>query len=138
MVFLVKVNDPSEVMRVLGSGSDLAGHVNHPLFSPNGKSIIVTADLAAVSIDAISLPLFEHFVRRYGNIFTFDIDPNDINKNKDVKRFNCITHSRYENSTAIWTKFSTQDPNATWNLLLMMYTLLLALMHIVMEVKVGT
>ncbi|KAL5555707.1 hypothetical protein UlMin_037943 [Ulmus minor] len=117
-VFLVKANDPSVVIRVLGSGSNLAGHVNHPFFSPDGKSIVVTADLAAVSVDPISLPLFEHSVRPYGDIFTFDIDPNDINKNENVKRFNRITHSRYENSTATWTRFSTQDPNAAWNMLL--------------------
>ncbi|KAF2307535.1 hypothetical protein GH714_029544 [Hevea brasiliensis] len=57
-VFLVKANDPSVVVRVIKSGDDLAGHVNHPFFSPDGKSISVTADLAAVSIDPISLPLF--------------------------------------------------------------------------------
>jgi Tol biopolymer transport system component len=116
-VFLVKWNDPSVVVRVIGSASDLAGHVNHPFFSPDGNSIVVSSDLAAVSVDPTSLPLFEHSVRPYGDIFTVDIDRNDINKNKDVKKFNRITHSRYENSTATWTMFSTQDPNATWNLL---------------------
>ncbi|EXB93790.1 hypothetical protein L484_010932 [Morus notabilis] len=115
-VFLVKANDPSVVVRVLGSDSDLAGHVNHPFFSPDGKSIVVTADLAAVSVDPISLPIFVHSVRPYGDIFIIDIDPDDINKNKDVEKFNRITHSRYENSTASWTTFSTQDPNAAWNL----------------------
>ncbi|CAL5392248.1 unnamed protein product [Camellia sinensis] len=117
-VFLVKVNDPSVVVRVMASGSDVAGHVNHPFFSPDGKSIVVTADLAAVSADPVSLPLFLHSVRPYGDIFTFDIDPDNINKNKNVKKFNRITHSRYENSTATWTMFSTQDPNAAWNMLL--------------------
>ncbi|KAL7219560.1 hypothetical protein ACSBR2_012586 [Camellia fascicularis] len=117
-VFLVNVNDPSVVVRVMSSGSDVAGHVNHPFFSPDGKSIVVTADLAAVSADPISLPLFLHSVRPYGDIFTFNIDPDNINKNKNVKKFNRITHSRYENSTATWTMFSTQDPNAEWNMLL--------------------
>ncbi|XP_028095415.1 uncharacterized protein LOC114295389 [Camellia sinensis] len=117
-VFLVKANDPSVVVRVMTSGIDVAGHVNHPFFSPDGKSIVVTADLAAVSADPVSLPLFLHSVRPYGDIFTFDIDPDNINKNKNVKKFNRITHSRYENSTATWTMFSTQDPNAAWNMLL--------------------
>ncbi|GMP50259.1 hypothetical protein CsSME_00016953 [Camellia sinensis var. sinensis] len=116
-VFLVKANDPSVVVRVMASGSDVVGHVNHPFFSPDGKSIVVTADLAAVSVDPISLPLFLHSVRPYGDIFTFDIDSDNIYKNKNVK-FNRITHSRYENSTGTWTMFSTQDPNAAWNLLL--------------------
>ncbi|PON66640.1 Tricorn protease [Parasponia andersonii] len=117
-VFLVKADDPSVVVRVVGSANDLSGHVNHPFFSPDGKSIVVTADLAAVSVDPISLPLFLHSVRPYGDIFTVDIDPDDINKNKNVKKFNRITHSRYEYSTASWTMYSTQDPNAAWNLLL--------------------
>ncbi|GMN75519.1 hypothetical protein TIFTF001_056320, partial [Ficus carica] len=30
--------------------------------------------------------------------------------NKNVKKFSRVTHSRYENSTASWTMFSTQDP----------------------------
>ncbi|KAI8548788.1 hypothetical protein RHMOL_Rhmol07G0301200 [Rhododendron molle] len=116
-VFLVKWNNPSVVVRVIESASNLAGHVNHPFFSPDGNSIVVSADLAAVSVDPTALPLFEHSVRPYGDIFTVDIDRDDINKNKNVKKFNRITHSRYENSTATWTMFSTQDPNAAWNLL---------------------
>ncbi|CAL5389416.1 unnamed protein product [Camellia sinensis] len=116
-VFLVKANDPSVVVRVMASGSDVVGHVNHPFFSPDGKSIVVTADLAAVFVDPISVPLFLHSVRPYGDIFTFDIDSDNIYKNKNVK-FNRITHSRYENSTGTWTMFSTQDPNTAWNMLL--------------------
>ncbi|OAY40946.1 uncharacterized protein LOC110622048 [Manihot esculenta] len=117
-VFLVKANDPSVVIRVIKSGDNIAGHVNHPFFSPDGKSIAVTADLAAVSVDPISLPLFLHSVRPYGDIFIIDIDSNNINKNKNVKNFKRITHSRYENSPPTWTIFATEDPNATWNLLL--------------------
>lgn len=121
-IYLVNPNDPSVVVRVLGSvpPSDLirplAGHVNHPVFSPDGKSIVVVADLAAVSVDPISLPLVEHSVRPYGDIFTVDIDKDDIKKNQDVEKFTRITHTRYENSTASWTMFSTEDPNAAWNL----------------------
>ncbi|KAG8649240.1 uncharacterized protein LOC110607614 [Manihot esculenta] len=117
-VFLIKANDPSVVVRVIKSGDDLSGHVNHPFFSPDGKSIVVTSDLAAVSVDPISLPLFLYSVRPYGDVFTVDINTDDITKNKDVKKFNRITHSRYENSTPTWTMFTTADPNATWNLLL--------------------
>ncbi|XP_020276088.1 uncharacterized protein LOC109850488 [Asparagus officinalis] len=114
-VYLVKASDPSVVVRVIASGNDLAGHVNHPFFSPDGRSIVVTSDLAAVSVDPISLPLFLHSVRPYGDIFTVDIDADDVEKNKDVKKFNRITHSRYESSTGTWTMFSTDDPNAKWN-----------------------
>ncbi|KAL5583452.1 hypothetical protein UlMin_015894 [Ulmus minor] len=112
----VMANDPSVVIRVLRSGSDVAGHVNHPFFSPDGRSIVVTADLTGVSIDPISLPLFEHSVRPYGDIFTVVIDLNDINKNKDLKEFKRIAHRRYENSPSTWTMFSTQYQNyAAWN-----------------------
>ncbi|XP_078165389.1 uncharacterized protein LOC144560110 [Carex rostrata] len=115
-VYLVNANDPNyPVVRVLRSGNDIAGHVNHPVFSPDGKSIVVTSDLAAVSVEPISLPLLQHSVRPYGEIFSVDIDPDDINKNKDLTEFHRITHSRYENSTPNWTKFSTEDPNAQWN-----------------------
>ncbi|KAF3338656.1 WD40-like Beta Propeller Repeat [Carex littledalei] len=114
-VFLVKANDPTVVVRVLQSGDDVAGHVNHPVFSLDGRSIAVTADIAAVSADPISLPLLAHSVRPYGDIFTVDIDPDDINKNKDVRKVHRVTHSRYENSTPSWTMFSTEDPNAQWN-----------------------
>ncbi|KAL8110311.1 hypothetical protein AgCh_026149 [Apium graveolens] len=104
------------IIRVFGSGDDYSEHVNHPFFSPDGGSIVVTADLAGISVDPISLPLVEHSARVYGDIFSVDIDKNDINKNKDVKDFKRITHTRYENSTATWTMFSTDDPNAAWNL----------------------
>ncbi|CAL5323037.1 unnamed protein product [Camellia sinensis] len=126
-VFLVKVDNPlvvvrvmesSEFLRVMQSKNNVAGHVNHPFFSSDGKSIVVTADLAAVSVDPVSLPRFLHSVRPYGDIFTFDIDQDDINKNKNVKKFKRITQSRYENSTGTWTMFSTQDPNAAWSMLL--------------------
>ncbi|GJN28138.1 hypothetical protein PR202_gb16223 [Eleusine coracana subsp. coracana] len=115
-VYLVSASDPNVVVRVIKSGNDLAGHVNHPVFSPDGRSIAVTADLAAVSADPISLPLFVHSVRPYGDVFVVDIDPNNITKNKDVKNFHRITHSRYENSTPAWTIFATSDPNAQWSM----------------------
>ncbi|KAF8721492.1 hypothetical protein HU200_022996 [Digitaria exilis] len=117
-VYLMNVSDRS-VVRVITSGYDLSGHVNHPVFSPDGRSLAVTADLAAVSADPMSLPTFLHSVRPYGDIFSVDIDPDDMEKNKDVERFVRVTHSRYENSTPAWTVFSTHDPHAQWNLLVM-------------------
>ncbi|EAZ27259.1 hypothetical protein OsJ_11196 [Oryza sativa Japonica Group] len=116
-VFLVRASDPTVVVRVVRSADSVAGHVNHPVFSPDGRSIAVTADLAAVSADPISLPLFLHSVRPYGDIFTVDIDPDDISKNRDVRAFHRVTHSRYENSTPAWTTFATDDPNAQWSTL---------------------
>ncbi|KAH9605430.1 hypothetical protein KSS87_001025 [Heliosperma pusillum] len=117
-VYLVAVDNPTVVIRVIHSGPDFAGHVNHPFFSPSGNSIVVASDLAAVSCDPISLPLFTHSVRPYGDIFTVDIDPEDIQKNKDIQTFNRMTHSKFENSTCTWTVYSTDTPGGSWNLTL--------------------
>ncbi|VAI53755.1 unnamed protein product [Triticum turgidum subsp. durum] len=117
-VYLMNAIDYS-VVRVIRSGYDFSGHVNHPVFSPDGRSIVVTADLAAVSADPMSLPLLLHSQRPYSDIFTVDIDPDDMEKNQDVEEFARVTHSRYENATPDWTVFSTHDPHAQWNLLVM-------------------
>ncbi|KAL6659784.1 hypothetical protein ACP70R_002613 [Stipagrostis hirtigluma subsp. patula] len=122
-VFIVSVAKPDVVVRVMTSAPPMpgvgstAGHVNHPVFSPDGRSIVVTSDLAAVSAEPISMPMFLHSVRPYGDIFSFDIDPTDITKNRDIQKFHRVTHSRYEYSTPVWTKFATNDPNAQWNML---------------------
>ncbi|KAF7042436.1 hypothetical protein CFC21_052042 [Triticum aestivum] len=94
-------------------------HVNHPVFSPDGQSIAVTSDLAAVSTNPMSPPIFLHSVRPYCDIFTVDIDPDDMEENQDVEKFARVTHNRYENSTPAWSVFSTHDPHAQWNLLVM-------------------
>jgi hypothetical protein len=98
VVFLVVVSNPEVVMRVvtsadLGLGlNSIAGHVNHPVFSLDYRSIAFTSDLAAVSAEPISMPMFLHSVRPYGDIFWVDIDPDDIKKNKDIKKFHHVTH----------------------------------------------
>ncbi|XP_074318224.1 uncharacterized protein LOC141655019 [Silene latifolia] len=117
-VYLVVVDNPSVVVRVAHSGPHCVGHVNHPFFSPKGTSIVVASDLAAVSCDPVSLPLFNHSVRPYGDVFTIDIDPNNIQNNKDIQTFNRMTHSKYENSTCTWTVYSTEIPGGSWNLVL--------------------
>ncbi|KAK3132199.1 hypothetical protein QOZ80_6AG0517360 [Eleusine coracana subsp. coracana] len=124
-VYLVNTTDPTVVVRVVTSAeptrgaSSISGHINHPVFSPDGRSIAFTADLAAVSVEPISLPVFLHPVRPYGDIFYVEIDPNDIMKNKDIKKFHRVTHSRHEYATSVWTKVSTHELNAQWNMLLM-------------------
>ncbi|KAH9605423.1 hypothetical protein KSS87_001018 [Heliosperma pusillum] len=115
-VYLLALDSPDVVIRVIYSGSNLYGHVNHPFFSPNGSSIVVASDLAAVSCDAVSLPLFTHSVRPYGDIFTVDIDPDNIQNNKDIPTFHRMTHSKFENSTCTWTVYSTNL--GFWNLTL--------------------
>ena len=114
-VYLVKATDPDVWVRVIKSEYDIAGHVNHPCFSPDGRSIAVSADLAAVSVDPISLPLSLHSVRPYGDIFTVDINTRDIYKNEDIENYTRITHSRYENSTPTWTMYSTSNRYAYWS-----------------------
>ncbi|KAI3850990.1 hypothetical protein MKX03_014415 [Papaver bracteatum] len=116
-VYLVNPDNKDVVVRVIASGNDFGGHVNHPFFSPDKRSIVVTSDLAGVSVDPILLPIFVHSSRPYGDIFIVDIDPDDIEKNKDLKMYNRITHSRYENSTGTWTGTATGDTRAARKLL---------------------
>ncbi|RLM98526.1 hypothetical protein C2845_PM06G11240 [Panicum miliaceum] len=114
-IFLVNANDPDVVVRVMKSSDAIAGHMTHPMFSPDMRSIVVTADLAAVSTEPISMPQFLHSVRPYGDVFTVNLrDTDDIAKNKDIEEFHRITHSRYEYATPAWTKFATDDPNNQW------------------------
>ncbi|KAI3924600.1 hypothetical protein MKW92_047269 [Papaver armeniacum] len=127
-VYLVKWDDRDVLVRVMTSGGNIYGHVNHPCFSQNGNSIVVASDVAGVSVDPISLPLFEHSVRSYGDIFTFDLPEDHLVRYRDgsykdgkhirdVKKFTRITHSRYECSTAIWTEDPTnKDLIAAWNM----------------------
>ena len=116
--YLVRASDPTVVVRVVQSSATLAGHVNHPVFSPDMKSIVFTSDLVAVSNDPISMPVFLHSVRPYGDILSVDLrDTDDVAKNKGIQEFHRITHSRYEYSTPTWTKFATDDPNQQWNML---------------------
>lgn len=114
-VYLMDVTT-RELVRVISSGQDFAGHINHPVFSPDGDSIAFTSDLAAVSADPMSLPVFLHSVRPYGDIFTVDIDRGNLYNNMDVTNFTRVTHSRYENSTPSWT-VAIDDPHAKWNVL---------------------
>nr|XP_045085502.1 uncharacterized protein LOC109767595 [Aegilops tauschii subsp. strangulata] len=122
-VYLVKPSDPMVVIRVMDSMGDLGGHINHPVFSPDGRSIAVTADLAAVSVDPISLPMFMHAVRPYGDIFMIDLDTDNLkNINNFIKGFRRITHSRYECGTPAWTTTlmataTDLDAQAQWNML---------------------
>uniref|UniRef100_A0ACD5ZRY2 Uncharacterized protein n=1 Tax=Avena sativa TaxID=4498 RepID=A0ACD5ZRY2_AVESA len=125
-VYLVNADDllpddgklPAPV-RVIRSSPTLAGHINHPVFSPDMRTIVFAADLAAVSCEPISMPLFLHSVRPYGDIFSVDLrDTNDVARNKDIAGFHRITHSRYEYSTPAWAAPADgdDDPNSKWKL----------------------
>ncbi|KAK9734897.1 hypothetical protein RND81_04G170100 [Saponaria officinalis] len=123
-IYLTKADDPNfEPVKVIDSGflrprELFPGHCVHPCFSPDGTSLVFAADLAAISVDPISLPLFVHSVRPYGDIFVVNLNMSDISKNKDIEDYIRITHSRYEASTATWTMSSTDNPYAKWNLLI--------------------
>lgn len=118
-IFLVNAYNHDVVVRVMKSSDTIAGHVTHPMFSPDMRSIVVTADLAAVSVEPISMPQFLHSVRPYGDVFSVDLrDTADITKNKGIEEFHRITHSRYEYATPAWTKFATDDPDTQWSQLI--------------------
>ncbi|KAM3271353.1 hypothetical protein ACQJBY_041879 [Aegilops geniculata] len=124
-VYLVSAKDmvkgvvPAPV-RVIYSAPTIAGHINHPVFSPDMMSIVFAADLAAVSADPISMPHFTHSVRPYGDIFSVNLlDTEDMTKNKDIQKFHRVTHSRYEYSTPTWSGRADDevDPNTKWKML---------------------
>jgi len=124
-VYLVKATD-RHVIRVVTSAVSIAGHVNHPMFSPDGTRIAFTSDLAAVSADPISLPIFLHSVRPYGDIFAVDLDLGKLEgcaKRKedimDIDEFHRLTHSRYEYSMPAWTSKAVNDPAIQWKLSLL-------------------
>ncbi|KAI4996605.1 hypothetical protein ZWY2020_051525 [Hordeum vulgare] len=102
---------------VVRSGNDMAGHVNHPVFSPDMRSIVFTADLAAVSAEPVSLPHFTHSVRPYGDIFSVEIDSENITSNRDILKFHRLTHSRYECSTPTWSCRFNFDHPTKWKML---------------------
>jgi len=121
-IYLVSARDikPGEVpvpVRVVQSSATFAGHVNHPVFSPDMRSIVFASDLAAVSTEPVSMPVFLHSVRPYGDIFSINLrDKDDITKNQDIQEYHRITHSRYEYSTPAWTTLGTVDPNEQWSM----------------------
>ena len=108
-------------VRVIHSSDSFRGHVNHPVFSPDMKSLVFTSDLAAVSAEPISMPIFIHSVRPYGDIFSIDLrrekEDDDITKNQNITDFHRLTHSRYEYSTPAWTTFAAVDPHQQWKIL---------------------
>ncbi|KQJ92897.1 hypothetical protein BRADI_3g01460v3 [Brachypodium distachyon] len=114
-VFLVKAYDPMVVVRIMDSGAD-------PVFSPDGRSIAVTADFSAVSVDPISLP---KLARLCSNIFLVDINTDDDteekNKQEDVVKWlfhHRMTHSRYGCGKLAWTTTRVDmDPEAPWKMM---------------------
>ncbi|KAH9535905.1 hypothetical protein CY35_17G078700 [Sphagnum magellanicum] len=66
------------------------GFINHPVFSPDAKSLVFTTDYAGLSAEPISLP-FQY--QPYGDIFISQIDGSGLTR---------ITHSSNENGTPGW------------------------------------
>ncbi|XBI43647.1 hypothetical protein VPH35_108393 [Triticum aestivum] len=119
-VYLVKAYDPTVVIKLINELDGYCGHVDYPVFSPDGRSIAVTMDLAAVPVDRNSLPMSMHGARPYGVIFVVNINPDDNKmRSKDVKCFRRITHSRYECSALAWTSVPA-DPEAWCSIMLLL------------------
>ena len=78
----------------------------------------MSADLAAVSIQKILLEPVPDEVQLYYDILVVDINKEHLTKNKDVKGFHHIMHSRNQSPMFFWTAIVTDDQKAHWNMLL--------------------
>ncbi|KAK3029176.1 hypothetical protein RJ639_038728 [Escallonia herrerae] len=86
--------------KVVQSGS--RGRVNHPCFSPDGKSIVFTSDYAAVSAEPISNP---HHYQPYGEIHVIRMDGSGIRR---------LTHNSYEDGTPAWGPTFMEPVDIAW------------------------
>ncbi|KAF7809295.1 protein tolB [Senna tora] len=64
---------------------------SHPSFSPDGKSLVFTADFAGLSAEPISVPIQ---IQPYGEIFTVKLDGSDLTR---------LTHDAYEDGLPAWS-----------------------------------
>ncbi|MCO5602909.1 hypothetical protein L7F22_057049 [Adiantum nelumboides] len=75
------------------------GRINHVCFSPDGGSIVFTADLTGVSAEPISLP---NQFQPYGEIFVSRLDGSGLVR---------LTHNAYEDGTPSWAPISIKLPH---------------------------
>ncbi|ESQ34630.1 hypothetical protein EUTSA_v10009943mg [Eutrema salsugineum] len=86
-LFLIHPNGTG-LRKLIQSGS--GGRTNHPIFSPDSKSIVFTSDYAGISAEPISNP---HHYQPYGDIFTVKLDGSNLRR---------LTHNSYEDGTPVW------------------------------------
>ncbi|CAH2033547.1 unnamed protein product [Thlaspi arvense] len=86
-LFLIHPNGTG-LRKLIQSGS--GGRTNHPIFSPDSKSIVFTSDYAGISAEPISNP---HHYQPYGDIFTVKLDGSNLRR---------LTHNSYEDGTPAW------------------------------------
>ncbi|KAJ0247683.1 DPP6 N-terminal domain-like protein [Hirschfeldia incana] len=80
--------DGTGLRKLIQSGT--GGRTNHPIFSPDSKSIVFTSDYAGLSAEPISNP---HHFQPYGDIFTVKLDGSGLRR---------LTHNAYEDGTPAW------------------------------------
>ncbi|KAF8082477.1 hypothetical protein N665_0824s0025 [Sinapis alba] len=86
-MFLIHPNGTG-LRKLIQSGT--GGRTNHPIFSPDSKSIIFTSDYAGISAEPISNP---HHYQPYGDIFMVKLDGSNLRR---------LTHNSYEDGTPAW------------------------------------
>ncbi|KAG2303511.1 hypothetical protein Bca52824_032162 [Brassica carinata] len=86
-MFLIHPNGTG-LRKLIQSGT--GGRTNHPIFSPDSKSIVFTSDYAGISAEPISNP---HHYQPYGDIFTVKLDGSNLRR---------LTHNSYEDGTPAW------------------------------------
>jgi Tol biopolymer transport system component len=86
-LFLIHPNGTG-LRKLIQSGT--GGRTNHPIFSPDSKSLVFTSDYAGISAEPISNP---HHYQPYGDIFTVKLDGSNVRR---------LTHNSYEDGTPAW------------------------------------
>ncbi|EOA37564.1 hypothetical protein CARUB_v10011878mg [Capsella rubella] len=87
-LFLIHPNGTG-LKKLIQSGT--GGRTNHPVFSPDSKSLVFTSDYAGISAEPISNP---HHFQPYGDIFTVKLDGSNLRR---------LTHNSYEDGTPAWS-----------------------------------
>ncbi|XP_010539663.1 PREDICTED: uncharacterized protein LOC104813673 [Tarenaya hassleriana] len=75
---------------------------NHPVFSPDGKTVAFTSNYAAISAEPISNP---DIAISAGEIFTVKLDGSDLSR---------VTHNSYMDGTPIWAPKFIQPADVAW------------------------
>ncbi|XP_050223484.1 uncharacterized protein LOC126673393 [Mercurialis annua] len=98
-LFLIHPNGAG-LKRLFQSG--LGGKINHPYFSPDGKSLVFATDYAGISAEPISNP---QNPQPYGEVYTMKLDGSELKR---------LTHNSFENGSPSWGPMYIKPQDLAW------------------------